>query len=445
MDYETIQRTIYNLLNIRELFTIPDNWGQSHTLTERAVTLDQAFAVVGCDTGAYVEHADDNVFPGDLSRGQIPEAAWFVRQAMNKVAPEFDRLIYKWNDAPERVHQDVLDLVTAAINLAKEERSELWASDSRFDNSGLVLDRWGSRDGSRVCAMSAISRKLGCDILTDVPRGVDPALAALVNLLNDRATDQSRQMLTSRLNHIPYSGWTNVTSLIARIFFPLAMKQYGFKREIEALVPCLTREKFGEVYHWLSQRFIDPDGSSVFATGCATLAAALRANDNESQDLLAISAASQLVSFEGDWGWAELLHLLDYIVGIEDQPYLEDEEVEWFGDIDASAEIEEVYDCGIKVQWFPALVARFPDQLEAIAEQILEEVTALDRVSVFMHRFSFEGVELMIATSWDNDLDVLSADADLLGYLDPAGEIDLDGDATQVLIPVPASDAKTVH
>ena len=53
----------------------------------------------------------------------------------------------------------------------------------------------------------------------------------------------------------------------------------------------------------------------------------------------------------------------------------------------------------------------------------------------------------MIVTSWDDDLDMLFADADLVAYLDPVGEIDLDGngEALPLMQPVPASDAKTIH
>ena len=146
MDYETIQRTIYNLLNIRELYSIPENWGQTQSLTERAVQLDQAFKFVGVDVDAYNQHlGDDDVYPGDLKRGEIPEPVWFVRQAMNKVAPEFGGLIFKWNDAPSRTHEEVLGLITSAIDLAKNELAKMLASDDGVDMSGVVLHRWGDR------------------------------------------------------------------------------------------------------------------------------------------------------------------------------------------------------------------------------------------------------------------------------------------------------------
>ena len=93
------------------------------------------------------------------------------------------------------------------------------------------------------------------------------------------------------------------------------------------------------------------------------------------------------------------------------------------------------------------MVEKFPDRLEEIAEKILDEVAEIGSTTIFMHRFRFKDEEVMIVTSWDDDLDMLFADADLVAYLDPVGEIDLDGngEALPLMQPVPASDAKTIH
>ena len=80
--------------------------------------------------------------------------------------------------------------------------------------------------------------------------------------------------------------------------------------------------------------------------------------------------------------------------------------------------IEKIYDFGIRVQWFPALVAKFPDRLEEIAEKILDEVAEIGSTTIFMHRFPFGDEQVMIVTSWDDDLDMLFADADLVAYMD---------------------------
>jgi hypothetical protein len=64
-----------------------------------------------------------------------------------------------------------------------------------------------------------------------------------------------------------------------------------------------------------------------------------------------------------------------------------------------------------------------------------------------MRRFAFEDEEVIIATSWDDDLDMLSADADLVAYQDVIGEIDLEGDGESetILMPIPASEAGYLH
>ena len=49
----------------------------------------------------------------------------------------------------------------------------------------IVLHRWADREGKNLCAMTAISKKLGNFPLTDAPEEVDSGLATLVNLLND--------------------------------------------------------------------------------------------------------------------------------------------------------------------------------------------------------------------------------------------------------------------
>jgi hypothetical protein len=467
-NYATTQITIYHLRSIHEHFSKPENWCQGEEENGSALRLDDLLIIFGGD-GAAHDHSLDRsiIFPGDLSRGQIPEPAWFVRQAMNASAPEFDGLFYKWNDAPGRTHEEVLDLIMAALDLARGELAQILASDDNFDISGLVLHRWGDRDGTQLCAMSALSQKLGYRPLTDIPMEMDPGLAALVNLLNDRAPDKARQLLTSRLKYLPNTGRTDICDLISRVFFPKSIAEYGYEEEAGVLAPCDSREALAAAYASISERFLKPDGELLFATGCITLSAALKASDPTEQDLLAISAASQLVSFEMGWGWVDLLNILDFVLGLEDSPSVENDqsyaryhrhfagsesfpgatEITNQGAEDRKRPTKLLYDFGIEVRWFPALVEKFPDRLEEVAKQILSQVAALDTVDVDMHRFSFGGEDIMIVTHWDDDLDILCADADLVAYMDPSGEIDLDGDgdAIPLLIPVPASEADSVH
>jgi hypothetical protein len=107
----------------------------------------------------------------------------------------------------------------------------------------------------------------------------------------------------------------------------------------------------------------------------------------------------------------------------------------------------EIYDFGIKVQWFPALAEKFSDQLDEIAKIIVDEVTALGSMNIYMNTFPFEDEKVMMATSWDEKLDMLFADADLVVYQEVIGEFDIDGDedTETVLIPIPASEAKVSH
>jgi hypothetical protein len=250
MDYECTYKAIAQLINAYNIISNPEHWCQRKELKEMAVTLDQAVVMVCGDDPAYQHNTDANgVYPGNLQRGQIHEAAWFVRQALNKTAPEYGGLIYKWNDAPGRTHKDIMRLVELAIDIANDESDRL-----------------------------------------------------------------------------------------------LAM--------VEAGTDCT-------------------DGGMAPRT--------------------------------------------------------------------------ELYKIGIEIRWFPILIERYSDRLGEIAELIKSEVEAIGNATIYLHRFPFDGEEIMIATYWDENLDMLSADADLVAYQDVIEESEIDGEAFRVAIPVPASEARTVH
>jgi hypothetical protein len=466
-DYATIQNTIYHLRNLHRFFSNPDRWHQGDDESAPALRLDEAFQFVGVDVFAHQQNCTEgNEYPGNLERGQIAEPVWFVRQAVNNVAPEFGGLIYKWNDAPGRIYEDVMNLITSALDLAKTELSQILASDDGFDVVGLALHRWAEQDGSQLCAMSALSQKLGHGHLTDIPAEVDPGLAALVNLLNDRASDETRQQLVSRLKFIPNTGRTKLCILISEGLFPRMIWDCGeFKEEVSIIMNCENEMALAEAYERTSRRFLKRDGSGNVAIGCSTISAALKAKDPIQQDLLAVSAASQLVGFEEEHGWTELLQVLDVILGLDDSPYIESKQSRtsssWLIFEDKPSEetpevprqttsdeedlLEEIYDFGVKIRWFPALVEKFPDQLEDVAKKILSEISSLGSDTIYMHQFPFAGSNVMIATSWDDNLDVLVADADLVTYQDAVGEIEVEGDALLLLRPVAASDGGSLH
>ena len=107
----------------------------------------------------------------------------------------------------------------------------------------------------------------------------------------------------------------------------------------------------------------------------------------------------------------------------------------------------EIYDFGIEVLWFPAIAAKYPDRLEEIAQKILDEVEEIGSSVIYQHVFPYENEEVIIITSWNKDLDMLSADADLVAYHEVVKEFtagDAGGPAT-FLIPVPACQAGSVH
>jgi hypothetical protein len=250
MDYASTYKAIAQLINAYNILSNPEHWCQRKELKETAVTLGQAISEVCGDDTAYQHNTDANgIYPGNLLREQIPDAAWFVRQALKETAPEFGGLIYKWNDAPGRTHQDIVGLVELAIDIAKVE-----------------------------------------------------------------------------YNHL------------------LAL--------VEAGTECA-------------------DGGMISRT--------------------------------------------------------------------------ELYKIGIEIRWFSSLIGRFPDRLGEIAERIKAEVEAIGSATIYLHRFPFDSEEIMIATCWDEDLDILTADADLVAYQDIIGDSEIDGEVFRVAIPVPASEAKTVH
>jgi len=252
MDYANIQTTIFLLRRIENILSDPNNYQDIERRYPADITLNQAIEMVGVDETNYSQNLnEDGFYPGGLERGKLPEIAWFIREAIRNINPEFTGLIFEWNAEPARTHQQILDVVASASRLA-------------FTEFGQILEKAKT---------------------------------------NNPITEGTRRSYT------------------------------------------------------------------------------------------------------------------------------------------------EVHCCGIKVQWFPALADKFVDQLDEIAEIILDEVNALGSVNIYMHTFPFKKDRVMIVTSWDQELGMLSADADLVAYQEVCGEIDIDGDGTRntVLMPIPASEAETVH
>ena len=108
--------------------------------------------------------------------------------------------------------------------------------------------------------------------------------------------------------------------MIATVFFPQALEENGYGDEAKLIWNCKGVRALTKAYISLGERLLKSDGAGYLASGCITLAAALKSRDPITQDILAVSAASEVVSFEGD-GWFDLLYILDYILDLEDSPY----------------------------------------------------------------------------------------------------------------------------
>jgi hypothetical protein len=468
MDYANIQTTIFELRRIKNILSDPKNYRDIKSQYPTDITLNQAIEMVGIDETNYSQNLnEDGFYPGDLERGKVPEIAWFVREAIRNINPGFTGLIFEWNAEPARTHQQILDVVASASRLAFTELEQILESEESCTLSDTVLHRWANPAMGQLCAMTALSKELGYKRLTDMPKEVDPGLAALINLLNDRANDKSRQLLSKRLRYVPNTGPTDICLLIAKVLVPVLMETCSYEKAANLILECKDRSKLSGLYASLSKCFLGPDNMGIFAIGCTILSVALRTKDFVEQDLLAVAAASQFISYEVQWGWVQTLEILDFIIGLEEKPCLPTEQSsarykEYFSKPNPYSEMEktvdpstddarqphtEVHSCGIKVQWFPALADKFVDQLDEIAKVILDEVTELGCVDVYMHTFPFKGENIIIITSWDQELDMLSADADLMAYQDVCGDFDIEGDGTRntVLMPVPASKAETVH
>ena len=143
----------------------PEKWCQNKGSFPEANTLDEIFSMVGNseeeETLRNCPNTDE-AYPFNLSRDEISSVLWFVRQALKQIAPEFKGMVRKWHDMPGRTYNEVLQLVASAFDLAKIELNEMPDLFGEGpDRPMIVLHRWADIEGNKLCAMSAISKKLG--------------------------------------------------------------------------------------------------------------------------------------------------------------------------------------------------------------------------------------------------------------------------------------------
>ena len=102
-----------------------------------------------------------------------------------------------------------------------------------------------------------------------------------------------------------------------------------------------------------------------------------------------------------------------------------------------------VYDLGfeftVKIEWFPAIIEKFSRQHFEIAIRIRDEIHEVDSLDIWMHQFEFADEWIMIATSIDEEREVISIDADLVAYEEEVGTIQHDDEEKPVMTPIPAS------
>jgi hypothetical protein len=101
------KNALEGLLRMRELLATPDRW------TQGVLAKDANGAPVSCDS----DRASCWCFVGASFGAKIaPLEVAYLAEAMSPYAHWAT-----WNDAPERTHADVLDLIDRAIEIARAE------------------------------------------------------------------------------------------------------------------------------------------------------------------------------------------------------------------------------------------------------------------------------------------------------------------------------------
>ena len=112
------------LLKARGLIKNPANWIKQQVKKGNSYCANGACFEAGVhdiELPASFSSDDPNYYRGDLERGSIPEAFWFLRLALSILTQgDYDN-VGRFNDAPETQHEDVLMLFNVALALLKVE------------------------------------------------------------------------------------------------------------------------------------------------------------------------------------------------------------------------------------------------------------------------------------------------------------------------------------
>ena len=108
------------LLAARGLIKNPGSWIKQQVKKGNSYCANGACFEAGVhdiELPASFSSDDSNYYRGDLERGSIPEACWFLRLALSILTQgDYDN-VGRFNDAPETQHEDVLMLFNVALAL----------------------------------------------------------------------------------------------------------------------------------------------------------------------------------------------------------------------------------------------------------------------------------------------------------------------------------------
>ena len=105
---------------------------------------------------------------------------------------------------------------------------------------------------------------------------------------------------------------------------PAAIDRYKYAKEAET-IRGLNDGELGDGFKTLAYRFLKPDGLHILASACLPMSVALEeGRDPTAADLLAVSAAGEIVRYETGEHWFEALQILDFILGIQESPHAEE-------------------------------------------------------------------------------------------------------------------------
>ena len=122
-DRSEVSPTVRQLQQARALLEDPRRWCKGAARKGDRFCVSRAVIECVPDWRRYrhVRDANNYLWPPGTPRHSMPEANWFLRAALYLIDPTSDGRIYRWNDASERTHGEVLALIDMAVEIALED------------------------------------------------------------------------------------------------------------------------------------------------------------------------------------------------------------------------------------------------------------------------------------------------------------------------------------